>query len=99
MNGTTAVVQSLPAVGTSVAAFELENGGGTCAVAGLYSVNGTAFCDWPEPTGITGLKHGCSFSPTVQSNDGGALTVGSRAAEVTGTGVGSLTSEKEWTIK
>jgi hypothetical protein len=99
MNGSTAVQQFVPVSGTSFAAFELENSGGTCAVAGLYNVTGTLFTDGTEATGTFGKSHAANTSPTIQANDGGALTIGSQAAELTASGSFALSSGKEWAIK
>jgi hypothetical protein len=99
MNGTTAVAQGLPASGTSFGVLELENSGGTCAVAGLYNVTGTTFCDWFEETGSFATSHTCATSPAVETNDGGGLVIGSQVAEATGTGVATLASGKQWSIR
>jgi hypothetical protein len=99
MNGSVATQQFVPASGTSFAAFELENNGGTCAVAGLYNVTGTLFTDATNATGTFAKSQPATTNPTIQAADGGKLSIGSQEAQLFASGSFALGSGKEWAIK
>jgi hypothetical protein len=100
MNGENAVAQAIPTAGAgaSFANFRLENKPGeTCSVAGLYSLKGITYITW-KVTGLFSTTHSGSVSPAIDTANGGGLTIGTKAASVTGTGIVSL-GGTEFTIK
>jgi hypothetical protein len=98
-----AVQQFIPTagVGAAFASFRLENATGkTCPVAGLYAVKGTLYTNAAETnpagtlkeldTGFFKATQLAAISPAIETTDGGGLTIGSKAANLTGIGAFSL---------
>jgi hypothetical protein len=94
-----AVQQFTPAAGAGAAfaSFRLENvPGKTCPVAGLYSVKGTLYANAAETnptgtlkeldTGVYKTTQLAAISPAIETTDGGGLTIGAKAAELTAVG-------------
>jgi hypothetical protein len=107
-----AVQQFVPTAGagTAFANFVLENKTEeVCPVAGVYSVKGTLFTNAAdtEPagtlkeigTGVFRTTQLAAISPAIETTDGGGLTIGAKAAELTGVGAFTLKSGAEFTIK
>jgi hypothetical protein len=92
MNGTRAVQQFIPVAGLTepFATFELENNGGTCAVAGLYAVTGTLFTTGVNNTNVFASAQEAEISAAIETANGGGLFIGSQPAVLTGTGVFSI---------
>ena len=107
-----AVQQFLPTAGagTAFANFRLSNKSPeVCPVAGLYSVKGTLFTNAAktEPAGTLveiGTGHFtktqlAAISPAIETTDGGGLTIGTKAADLTGVGAFTLKNGAEFTVK
>ncbi len=91
MNGTTAVQQFFPTTGETFATFELI--GSKCGVTGLYAVKGKLFTNALNPTGTAAASQSARVSPKIEEEDGGGLTIGSKALNLTGTEVLSIGGE------
>jgi hypothetical protein len=107
-----AVQQFIPTagVGAALAIFRLENKPGqVCPVAGLFAVKGTAFTNAAETnpagtlkeigTGVYKTTQLAAISPPIETTDGGGLTIGAKAAELTAVGAYTLSSGVEFTVK
>jgi hypothetical protein len=85
MIGSVAYQQFLPESGSVLATVFLE--GGECeAIEGIYSVTGTLFSEATFWTGTQTDPQSIAFSSAIQAATGGALKLGSNAAEFSGIG-------------
>jgi hypothetical protein len=75
-----------PAEGTGFITIKVEG----CAAAGSYKVNGTATGQSPYATGVEKAEQPLAFGSTQQTTGGGALTLGSNAATLTGEAINTL---------
>lgn len=71
-----------PAMGTLIAEVPLT--GALCAIEGLYALKGTVFALPLLGTNEEALDQTLSFSSTIQTNGGGAMTLGPNPAQLFG---------------
>jgi hypothetical protein len=97
--GTGATLKFVPKSGATFATVELT--GGSCPIAGLYKVTGTAFGKATNATGVFALKQEVKVSKAIQESAGTAtsLKFGENAATIEGALKGFLSNGAEWAGK
>jgi hypothetical protein len=80
-----AFFQFIPALGagTTIAQFKLS-GGECAAIEGAKNIAGSFFGEFKNNTGVAATSQEMVLSPAVQTTTGAALTVGAKAANLTG---------------
>jgi hypothetical protein len=85
MNGENAFQQFIPQAGATANFATVWLGGGGCsAIEGPYNVKGTAFTKSANKTGVLAATQEASISAAIQTEAGGALTLGENAVELVG---------------
>jgi len=82
MEGVTVYTRFAPTAGETgtFASISLEG----CAAEGTYPIKGTLFGQWSNATETAATDQPLTFSPTIQSNAGGSMTLGSEPMGFTG---------------
>jgi hypothetical protein len=100
MEGEAAMVKFTPEAGETAgfATFEL-GGGGACPLAGTpITPKGVVYGKAVNKTGVEAASQEVNFSPTINSNAGGSLKVGEKAATLEATAVVSVEG-KNFSVK
>jgi hypothetical protein len=70
---------------TPLIEFKLVKGSGSCPIEGNYKVTGNLFMEWANPPGVYATTQSVSTSAAINAEGGGSLSIGSKAASLTGT--------------
>jgi hypothetical protein len=83
--------QFIPQAGATANFATVWLGGGNCtAIEGPYNVKGTAFTRSANNTGVSEATQEASINAAIQSETGGALTLGENPVELVGSAVFSI---------
>jgi hypothetical protein len=91
-----AFVQVIPKAGAATTFAHFELSGGECAaIGGTKNVTGSLYGESVNNTGVAALEQRLLFSPAIQNTAGGALFVGTKPANLSGSGNFFISPTKE----